>query len=136
MPIEANNKCFKCGDRNAEKYVWCDKQHDFICFDCHTKCEHYDGNCFMRGADCKLKYNTDNRQIYVFTANRDEVAAARPTYKNLTLKQLEERFDGIHTSYLESNDGQHKAAYRVHLAAIYLEIQDRQNAYVCIHNSN
>lgn len=136
MAIEAKNKCRICGDSGADKYVWCDMRHDFICFDCHTKCEHYVGDCFMAGADCKLKYNTDNRQIFVFTANRDEVAAARLTYKNYNLEQLEARFDAIHTSYLASDDAHHRTSFRVHLAAIYLEIQDRQNAYVCIHNSD
>lgn len=136
MAIEANNKCVKCGDQAAEQYVWCDIHHNFICLDCHTKCEHYDGNCFMKGADCKLKHNTDNRQIFVFTANRDEVAVARLTYKPYTLEQLEARWDAIHTSYLASNDAHHRASFRVHLAAIYLEMQDRQNAYVCVHNQN
>ena len=136
MPIDVKNKCVKCGDREAEKYIWCDMRHDFICFDCHTKCEHYDGNCFMKGADCKLKYNTDNRQIFVFMANKDEVAGARLMYKNYTLEQLNARWEAIYKSYLASNDATHNASYRAHLAAIYLEIQDKQSAYLCIHNPN
>lgn len=136
MAIEVKNKCPICGDSSADNYVWCDMRHDFICFDCHTKCEHYVSDCFMKNLDCKLKGNTDNRQIFVFTANREEVAGARLTYKNYTLEQLESRYDAIHTSYLASNDAWHRASYRVHLAAIYLEIQDRQNAYVCVHNPN
>lgn len=136
MSIEVNNKCIKCGDQTAEQYVWCDMRHDFVCFDCHTKCEHYVGDCFIRGADCKLKHNTDNRQIFVFTANSEEVAAARLIYKKWTAERLEEQFDAMHKSYLASDDATHRAAYRVHLAAIYLEIQDKQNAYVCIQNKN
>lgn len=136
MAIEAKNRCVKCRDTDAENYIWCDKEHDFICFDCHSKCEHYDGNCFMSGADCKLKHNTDNRQIFVFMANKDEVAGARLTYKNYTLEQLNARWEAIYKSYLASDDAMHNASYRAHLAALYLEIQDRQNAYLCMHTPN
>lgn len=136
MPIEAKNKCRLCDDSGADKYVWCDLQHDFICFDCHTKCEHYDGNCFIRGADCKLKHNTDNRQIYVFMANSEEVAAMRIKYKPLTAEQLEAKFNELNASHNASDDAVQRARWRVHLAAIYLEIQDKQNAYVCIQNNN
>ena len=135
MPIEVNNKCVKCGDTTAENYVWCDMRHDFICFGCHTKCEHYDGNCFMKGADCKLKHNTDNRQIFVYTANKEDVAVTRLKYKDFTLEQLNNRFNEAHERYLASDNAMHRAAFRVMLAALYLEMQDRQNAYVCVHNS-
>ena len=136
MAIEVNNKCIKCGDTTAEKYVWCIERHDFVCEDCHKKCNHYDGNCFMKGADCKLKHNTDNRQIFVFTANRDEVSANRIKYKNLTLEELETRFNTIHIRYLASDNAVVRASLRVKLAAIYLEIQDKQNSYVCVHTTD